>query len=722
MKETKQSEEQTGGKPLKAPGKLSKPVKKDIFEKKYVKYIENPTDNSFFTGAFELQGNVYIQRKDLKKDDIKNLKRLLKVIKTNRKGAVKFVPLAIAAVFVGAVVIFFSIFANPLLERAMEQGLEAVFEAKSDVYHFRLSLIRFRIAISGITVANRDSPMKNLFEMGKTEIRLKPAAVLRGKVYIEEIRADSIRFGTDRKVSGALPARPPKVKKEPPPKSDVPPLIDLKNFDAKALLEREYHKLSSPKLYDEVITVYNETLAKWQNQVSLAKTRGEELKAASQPILNLNMNSIDIKDVQGIQKTIQDITTMINTTKAAADDATKMVNGIEEDIKTARNLEQNARTAITSDINHLKSYVDIGSGAAFAALEPSIREVLSDTGGQYFDYGLRALEVLEQLKAQSAAQPKTEKPPKKVPKTVFKGRDVHFPTRAYPAFYLGVLASDFTLNIWNWAFDLRNVSSDPDLSGGPVTLNLALTEESGKLERQVAFKGSADFRSKATELYTANVNGRGFPVEMGKQLSTAGINGFKGSAAFSFNMSGNTGSTSLGGDIRLSQAQLVDPQGTLAEAIDTALKEAGQVNLGIQYTALKDQKDEFKVTTNIADLIAKAMKAAVEAYAKKALDEIEKVVRERLSQYIDGKFASKEDLDALMALARGDKAAMDQLTKSLTNKKTEFEQKAKGVADQAKKEATQQGQQAAKDVLEGKQPSLQVPSLPGGGGLKLPGR
>jgi hypothetical protein len=55
------------------------------------------------------------------------------------------------------------------------------------------------------------------------------------------------------------------------------------------------------------------------------------------------------------------------------------------DINTARSLEQNARTAITGDIDPLKSYINLGSGSAFAALEPFIREVLSDTGEMYFD-------------------------------------------------------------------------------------------------------------------------------------------------------------------------------------------------------------------------------------------------------------------------------------------------------------------------------------------------
>jgi uncharacterized protein (TIGR03545 family) len=704
----------------KAPGAFRKPIPKQRFEKRYVKYIEHAGDRQFFVSCFALREDVYTLREGLGKDDLVKLKRLLKAVRYNRKGAVKLAPLAFAAVVITAIAVFFTVFANPLLERAMEKGLEAVFEAKCDVDRFRLSLIRFRIAIGGITVANRDSPMTNLFEMGRTEIRLKPGAVLRGKVYIEEVRADAIRFGTARTVSGALPDRPAKVKKVKP-KSDAPPLIDLKNFDALALLNREYDKLKTPKLNDEAVAAYNATLAKWQGQVELAEARTGELRAAAVPLLNLNPGSI--RDVESVTRTIGEINTMITTVQTAADDAAALVNGIGDDINTARALEQSARNAVSGDINHLKSYIDPGSGAAFAALEPSIREVLSGTAEQYLDYGLKALEVIEKVKAMSAARPKAEKP-KKAPKEVFKGRDVIFPVRAYPRFFLGILASDFTLDAWNWAFDLRGVSSDPDISGAPVTLALGLTEDGGTLRRQAVFTGSADFRTAAVERFNAVLDAKGFPVSLAGKLDTAGIGGFSGMTAFSLNMSGRVdGGASGGGDVRISDARLLDPVGTLAQAVDAAVRESPSVDLGIQYAHWTDRDDEFTISTNIADLIARAFKRIADAYLQKALDEIERALRARITQYIDGRFVSKEEMDLLFQAARGDRAAVDQLKNTLNNKRAEFENRLKAAADQVKDEAKQQGKQAIQDALQGKPPQApSLPGLPGGGGLRLPGR
>ena len=699
--------------PGKAPGSVKKPIKEDKFQKHFIKAIEHPQDKKFFIECFKKQGDNYVIRDNLSKEDVKKLKVILKWVKKNRKGAVKAVPLLFAGAIVAALIVFFVVFANPLLGRAMEFGLEAAFEGKSDVRGFRLSLIKFSIDIKSVTVANRDAPMTNLFEMGKIAIHMKPEAVLRGKVYIEEIRADNIQFGTERKTSGALPGKPPREKAVKESKDDEkPPMIDLANFDAMALLNQEYDKLSTPKLYDEAINTYNETLAKWQGQVDATRTKVEEIKTLSQPLVNLNTNSI--RDINTIRSTVQDINSMVTTVQGTVDDATRMVSGLEADVNAARQLEQNARNALTNDINYLKSFVDIGGGAAFAVLEPYIRDMLSDSANQYLNYGLMALDALKKIKGMSESKPKDEKPKKekKVKQPAFKGRDVPFPVNSYPQFYLGTLASSITQGSWKGAFDLSNVSSDPELTwrqtNKAVSLMLEITEVGGGLQRRVDFNGKADFRANPPEKFNAVATASGFPVDLGDQLSMAGINGFTGNSDFSLSMIGyNDDGISANGDIKITQARLIDPKGTIAEAAATAVSEAKRIDIGIQYTHKVNENDTFKITTNIADLIAQVLKRTAEAYAKKAMDDIEKALREKIDQYIGDRFASKEDVDALLGAARGDKAAVDQIKNSLNNKRSEFEQR---IGDAVMNEAAQQAQQSARDLLQGNTPN--APSLP----------
>ncbi|MDR1419544.1 MAG: hypothetical protein LBI86_04160 [Treponema sp.] len=683
-----------------------------FFEKRYAGKIPNPEDRVFFTSCFEAKGTKMVLRDGLSPDDMKRLKTLYRVIAVNRRFAVKILPLATLGVIAAALVFFFTCFMNPLLELALERGLQTLFDARVDVDNFHLNIFRFRVGIDAITVANRNDPMKNLFQLGRMEFRLNLAAALRGKIYIEEIRADALRFGTARTVSGALPGRAARARAGRE-KADAPPLVDLRNFDAAGLLDREFDKLSTPKLYDTALASYNEALEKWKGQVENAKNRKDELVERARPLESINAASFtSVEAVTGTVKTVSDL---LSSVEAAANDALVMVNGLDSDIKTALALEQEARSAIAGDFNHLKSYLDFGSGEAFAALEPSIREILSDTAEQYLDYGLLALEALEKFKASQDAKPKTEKPPKA---PAFRGRDVAFPSRDYPKFYLGVLASDFTAGGWRTGFDLRGISSNPDLAGVPVTLALSVAETGAPSSaREVDFTGSADFRTASALRFTADVSGKGFPVSLEKEFTQLGIGGFRGDVNFSLNFSGRPdGEVAGNGSVGVSQAAIIGPSGTLAEAIDAAVRETDNLLLSIRYLHHPSAGDEFGLATNIGDLVKRALERIVRAYADRAMNELERVLREKIDQYIDGKFVSKDELDLLFRAARGDMTALGGLKNTLDAKKNEAEQWVRNAANQALEEvrddAKRQAGQALQDVLQGKTPSFQPPSIP----------
>ena len=722
MSEEQEAKTEKSAEIKKAPVFFKNTLTKKQFQKKYLKYIEQPDDRDFILSCYNAAEDNLEIRNDLTGQDVKRLKLLQKAIKGNKKLPVKLIPLATAAAVIAALVFFFTFLMNPILQRAMEKGLETIFEAKVDAERFRLSLIKFEIGMDSLTIADRDAPMKNLFQFSTMRIKLKPQAVLRGKVYIEEIRADHIRFGTPRTVSGALPGKTPKQK---PDKEEplIPPLVDLANFDPMALLNQEYDKLQTPKLYDSAIAAYESSFAKWKNEQESAKARLAELQARAEPLLKINANdykTLDANTIEQIRKTVADVNALVSSVQSVQNDVTRMVSGVQADINTAISLEQSAKNAITTDFNHLRSYINLGSGAAMEVLEPIVHSLLTDAAETYIDYGYRALEVLEKVKEMQAKLPKSkEKPPKK---EVFRGRDVAFPTRQYPRFFLGILATDvLTPKAWHWDFDLRGVSSDPDLSGTPVSLVLALTETDA-YNRTAAFKGRADFRSSAAERFNAEVSGGGFPVNISAGLQKAGIGGFSGGASFRVNAAGRTdGGFSAGGAVSLVQAKLTNPANTFAQAADEAIRQVGSVDLGVQYEHVVSGRDHFSVTTNFADILKEALARIVSRYRKQAEDALEKALRAKIDQYIDGRFVSKEELDTVFRLIRGDKTAVDDLKGILDKKKNELENKIKGAAEQAveevKEQAQQQGQQAIQDILHGQTPSVpalpSLPSIPG---------
>ena len=699
----------------KAPGFYKKQLSAEELEKKYIKHIEVPVDKEFVRSCYTAAGDDLSIRQDLSENEVKRLNVIKKSIKQNRKFAVNLLPLGILAALVAAFVIFFTIFANPILQKALETGLETVFEAKVNAERFRISLLKFEVAMDSLTIADRDRPMKNLFQFSAMRIKLKPEAVLRGKVYIEEIRADKIRFGTDRTVSGTLPGWVPKDQR---PKEEplIPPLVDLANFDPLALLNQEYNKLETPKLYDSAINAYETAAAKWKSEQGAARARLAELKLKSEPLLKINVNdykTLDAKTIEQIRTTIAEVNALTESVKAAQDDVNRMISGVQQDINTAVSLEKSAKNAFTADLAHLRSYIDLKGGAAMDVLEPIVKSLLTDAAETYIAYGERALEVLDKVKALQAKLPaSSDKPPKK---EVFKGRDVIFPQKQFPRFFIGVLVTDvLTPAGWQWDFDLRGVSSDPDISAQPTTLALALAETGDGIKRSGAFKGLADFRTNAKQRFSADLSAGGFPVDIKAGLSKAGIGGFSGGASFKLNASGNTdGSFAAGGGVSLANAKLTNPSNTFAQAADEAIRQVKSVDLGIQYEHVISGRDRFSLTTNFADILKDALGKIVSKYRKQAEDALEKALRSKIEQYIDGRFVSKEELDTIFKAVRGDKSAIDDLKGTLDKKKVELENKIKGAASAAVEEVKQQGQQAAQDLLQGQTPQApQIPQLP----------
>ena len=709
-------------KKIKIPGFYKKTLTERQLERRYLRYLEQPTDKSYLRSCYAKDEEGFILRQDLAEKDAEKLGVLKKAIKGNQKFAVKFLPLTVMGALIAGGIFFFTVMANPLLQRALERGLEAIFEARVNASGFRISLLNFEIAMDGLTIADRDAPMRNLIQFDRMRIKLLPQALLRGRVYIEEIRADRIRFGTPRTVSGAIPGRPPR---ERPPQEpmEIPQLIDFENFDPLAILMMEYDKLLSPRLYGTIMGAYEESAARWKTEEALARARAEELQSRAQPFLNINVNDylvLDIATVDLIRSTVNDVNAMISSVQGAQEDIQRIIGTAQDDINTIRSLEEEARHAFTSDFNHLRSFLDLSSGAAVDLLSVIVMSLLTETAEEYINYGLRALELLEQLKELQAKLPQSAPRPPREER--YRGRDVIFPTVQYPRFYLGVLATDvLTPSDWHWGFDLRSVSSDPEFAARPTSLALTLAETGDGLQRTGAFRGQADFRAAARERFSVDLSGGGFPMDI--SLDNFGIGGIQGGVSFSAQVTGMTGGNfNAGGDIRLAQAGLTNPANTFAQAADQAIRQVNAVDLELLYEHRQEDRDRFSMTSNITEILRIAMEQLIAQYRREAEEALERALRGLIDQFIEDSFLNREDLELAIGAIMDHQNTMNQIRGALDQKRSELEARARGAVDDvtrqveeaARQAAQEAAQQATDQVRDQAQEAIQniIPSVP----------
>ena len=165
----------------KIPKFLSKPLKEQRYQKQILGRIYITEDKDFLNGLYtrDESGN-YLLKPDLSPEEIKRLKSLAKSIKANR-GVVKKGRLILLAVLIGCILIFNLVLKNWLAELAVEHGLESAFVAQADINGMRLALLQGRISFDHLEVADRKKPMRNLFELGKTEISFNVIELLKGK-------------------------------------------------------------------------------------------------------------------------------------------------------------------------------------------------------------------------------------------------------------------------------------------------------------------------------------------------------------------------------------------------------------------------------------------------------------------------------------------------------------------------------------------------------------
>jgi uncharacterized protein (TIGR03545 family) len=680
----------SGAKPPKPHALYRKPVKAGRFEKRYLKAIELDADKSLLSNSFELRDGAYRLRDGLSAAELKRLNALAPFIKANA-GFVKGPPLVAFGLLVFGAAAFGTVGMNPLLERGVELGLEAVFGARVELDGFKFSPFGMRAGADALRIADAASPMTNLLELGRMELRLNPAAAFRGKLYIEELSAASIATGTLRTESGALPERPtpePKLRRERP---ETPPLVDFERFDAAALLEAERAKLASTAAYAEAEAAYAAAVARWNGRRASSEAAITEAKDSYASLVALDVAAI--RSADQATKALGELRSAVSAAQSLRAEADGLVKDISDDKAKLDGLVRAARLAVDRDLAYLKAFVNPKSGVATAALEPALRATLSDAAERYLELGAKAL---------AAATALATPPAERAAKPDRRGRVVRYAGERYPAFRLGLLSASFKDQGGSWAFELREVSSDPSLVRAPTSLVVRGASEDGvaaELNAE-AYLDRSDPRS-----FKARAELAGLPVALRDELSAVGLTGLHGTASGALHLEGDKDGAVRGGlTIDLSRPAVAQASGTIGKAVTEALAAAGAVKLSADWESGGAGPERFAFATDLDRLVEDAVRRIAEAYARQATAAVEAELRRYVSEELAGKLASADEFEALLAAAKGDQAAADALQKSLDAKRRAVEDRVRALAAAATAEA----QKAAQDALRG----VTLPSIP----------
>jgi hypothetical protein len=190
---------------MKAPKLFPSVIAERLFQKRILERVHTVGDRKFLETLYQPgAGGMRRRKTDLGEQDLRRLAGLAKSITANR-GVVQVPRLIILGVIVAAAIVVNLAFKNALLTRALVAGLEGVFNARAEVAGLDFRVLGGSIAIDAIAVADRDRPMRNLFELGPTELSIDVFRLFEGSVIIRNLECRDVRWDTPRAASGPSP-------------------------------------------------------------------------------------------------------------------------------------------------------------------------------------------------------------------------------------------------------------------------------------------------------------------------------------------------------------------------------------------------------------------------------------------------------------------------------------------------------------------------------------
>jgi len=346
-----------------------------------------------------------------------------------------------------------------LLERAIVAGGQAAAGAKVEIGSLDTGWRRGSLELSRIAVADRDEPMKNLFELSRAGFKLDPSALLRGKAVIREAALEGLRFGTARKTSGKLPRQPPPGKLEKlvrdkiAPPGTIPTVSGVKENVAQ---EVDAAKLEGVRKLDEAKAKAKEIEDRWKGKEAEAKALEKEGKGIAEQVKALGKGG----------SAPQDILRKAAEAKAAQDKLKALIARVDEQRAQARKDLEEAQ-GLLRQADELRKK-DLGGLLAAAGL-PSLdaqdlaRRLLGAQAAS------RIALVMGWMRAarERAAASKAAAPP---PPKRRRGVDVEFPREhAYPQFLLEGAKIDGAVDAFGGSLGLEGlltgVTSNPKLYG-----------------------------------------------------------------------------------------------------------------------------------------------------------------------------------------------------------------------------------------------------------------
>ena len=699
--------------------KKKKNLKK--IEKKIFKGLHIANDESFVRSLYMQKDGQYflIEDKTFTKKDIARLKKIAKDIKSQKAFRINLLPLAISLACIFALVLSVITFKDLVLKIAVQKIGESIFQAKCDIDYAKIELLNAHIRLDGIQQADKNAPMKNLFEIDRIDIDFDLLQLLKKKFVSENIEVRNIAFGTDRKSSGFIPQKEKKQKEKKEgdgfdfnallslpiiqdEKNDI--IESLSSFNPETILSNLNDSLRSPDLAKTVIDDVGFLYTKYEklpNEFDIAtkdvQEKIKEIQAIDIEELKKNPTKIPeaISLVQSSLDLTKEIKTKIDKTSSELQGDVKKVSAYSKEIQTAFNADL---TFVSKEINSLTSF---RLGDAKTIIADELEKIAIRSLGKYYPYAVLGLEKVKEF----STKPKKEVKPKKEKKRIIRtGRIITYKKDTKPSILLQNIHLSSLVSDWDISAEIKDISNDMDLWGRPTSAEFIFDTSSIKNFGSLVF----DLRESRENLIVVNYDGAGYPMDLSKisqsliegaesqKLSIPGLPLISGTSkiqsklvADDFNVFAIEGSL------------LLDPCSVRSASFEPdfvynlyarALQKLNSLDASFKIQNTKDAGFDLKISSDIdaqfIEIFSELMNEEITSIQQAATKEVEAFLRESLAPVYDaiGEFNSIDEL------IENQKKKLEGYQKEAEKKISELKQIASNRLEEEKQKALEEAQ------------------------------
>lgn len=458
--------------------KLNKKILKRIYiadDKKFVSSLYKQTSlNKKGVALYSIPKDMMIEKKEQQR-----LKALAKEIKS-QKGRIKFVPLfaTIGAIF--AVVLVVSIFKNRIVRKIIVNTCESIFEAKCDIDYVNLKIFDASFYLKRLQIANKNEPMKNLFECEKIVFNFDLTALIKGRFVTEEISITGMQTNTPRTYSGDISAKIA-AKKAKPDSAFVKMVKARSNaaldsmkasfqgvfdkYNPINIIDECYQNMQTPAVAKQTEQKAKELITKYQAKPKEIETQINEIQKTANELASIDYNALK-KDPRKIPATVKQIQKAKEDVDKVQKELTNIINDSKKDLNDAKLLAKNIQSSIDKDKNLLSSKINSLTSLNISDGKRFISSTLEGAGyqllGKYYPYAIQGVNYLLTLK-NKPKEPKKEDKINLLIDNRSKGRNVYY-RKNPPKFWI----KKFSVEGFNLTFNMRDISSDMDRTGKPA--------------------------------------------------------------------------------------------------------------------------------------------------------------------------------------------------------------------------------------------------------------